>query len=101
MVSVGTLIKIYNATNFAYLTNSNKSFARPSRTFLISAYFFHVLGKSATWNDHFSSFTENMNTLPRIWIFFPSFDTVPRNRPFATKIAVTWYKIRHAGGQAH
>ena len=65
--------KIYDAaTNFAYLMRQNKSFARPSRAFTISVHFFPVLVKSATWNDHFSSFTENVNTQPPIWIFFKS-----------------------------
>jgi len=35
-------------TNFAYLMKQNKSFARPSRAFIISVHFFPVLGKSAT-----------------------------------------------------
>ena len=53
---------IDNATNFAYLMNKNKNFARPSHAFLvISVHFFPVLGKSASWNDHFSSFTEHAN----------------------------------------
>ena len=56
---------IDNATNFAYLMNKNKSFARPSHAFffffVISVHFFPVLGKSASWNDHFSSFTEHVN----------------------------------------
>ena len=52
--------------------NKNKRFARPSSAFFISVHFMPVLGKSATWNDHFSSFTENVNTaanlnfLPRL-----------------------------------
>ena len=37
-----------NGTNFAYLMNQNKSFARPSRAFFISVYFFPVLGECAT-----------------------------------------------------
>ena len=67
-----------NATDFAYLMKQNNSFARPSRVFFISVHFFHVLGKSTTWNDHFSSFTENVNTRPPIWIFFPGFYTAPQ-----------------------
>ena len=47
--------------------------------FPISVHFFPVLGKSATWNDHFSSFKENVNNQGEIWIFFPSLDTVPLN----------------------
>ena len=39
-----------------------QTFSRPSRAFFNSVHFFQVLGKSATWNDHFSSFTENVNT---------------------------------------
>ena len=47
---------------------------RKRQTFGISKeqkqkHFFPVLGKSAAWNDHFSSFTENVNK-QRIWIFF-------------------------------
>ena len=57
----------------------NKRFARPSRAFFISVHFFPVLDKSATWNDHFSSFTENVNAQPPIWIFFPGFYTAPLN----------------------
>ena len=45
----------------------------------ISVHFFPVLGKSATWNDHFSSFTEKVNTQPPLWIFFPGFYTAPLN----------------------
>ena len=45
--------------------------------FCNSLHFFQVLGKSATWNDHFSSFSENVNT--QIWIFFSSVDTAPLN----------------------
>ena len=37
-----------NATNFAYLMNKNKTFARPLRAFIISVHLFPVLGKSAT-----------------------------------------------------
>ena len=37
-----------NATNVAYLMKQNKSFARPSRAFIISVHFFPVLGKSVT-----------------------------------------------------
>lgn len=58
---------------------AKQSFARPSRAFFISVHFFHVLGKSATWNGHFSSFAENVNTRPPIWIFFPGFYTTPLN----------------------
>ena len=47
--------------------------------FFISVHFFSVLGKCATWNDHFSSFNENVNTQARIGIFFPSLDTAPLN----------------------
>ena len=68
-----------DATNFAYLIGNNKSFARPSRAFFNSVHFFQVLGKSATWNDHFSSFTENVNTQAQIWIFFLNVDTGPLN----------------------
>ena len=46
----------------------------PFTCFFISVHFFLVLGKSATWNDHFSSFTENVNTQAQIWIFFSSVD---------------------------
>ena len=35
-------------TNFAYLMNKSKSFARPLGAFFVSVYFFPVLGKSAT-----------------------------------------------------
>ena len=62
-----------NATNVAYLMKQIKSFARPSRAFFISVHFFPVLGKSLTWNEHFSSFTENVNTQRPILIFFPGF----------------------------
>ena len=50
--------KIYDATaattntNFAYLMNKNKTFARLSRAFIITIHLFPVLGKSAMWNDH-------------------------------------------------
>ena len=44
--------------------------------FFISVHFFPFLGEFVTSNDHFSSFTENLNTQARIWIFFSSFDTV-------------------------
>ena len=33
---------------FAYLMNKNKTFERPSRSFIVSVHFFSVLGKSAT-----------------------------------------------------
>ena len=69
----------FDATKFAYLINKNKSFARPSRAFFNFLHFFQVLGKSATWNDHFSNFTENVNTQAQIWIFFSSVDTAPLN----------------------
>ena len=48
------------------LNCQNKSFARPARAFFNSVHFFQVLGKSATLNDHFSSFTENVNTQAQI-----------------------------------
>ena len=37
--------------------------------FVISVHFFPVLGKSASWNDHFSSFTEhvNLNFVYQLW----------------------------------
>ena len=56
------------ATKFAYLIDKNKSFARPSRAFFFfnSMHFFQVLSKSATSNDHFSCFTENVNTQAEI-----------------------------------
>ena len=57
-----------DAPKFAYLIDKNKSFARPSRAFFNSVHFFQVLGKSAMWNDHFSSVTENVNTQAQIWI---------------------------------
>ena len=44
--------KIYddsnNATNFAYLMNKNKTFARHSRGFILSVHFFPVRDKCAT-----------------------------------------------------
>ena len=57
----------------------NKTFARPSRAFIISVHFFPVLDKSATWKDHFSSFNENVDTQAQIGIFFPSLDNAPLN----------------------
>ena len=33
-----------NATNFAYLTNKNRTLARPSRAVIIFVHFFPVLG---------------------------------------------------------
>jgi len=58
--------------------------------FFISVHFFPVLGKSATWNAHFSSFNENMNTQARIGIFFPSLDTAPLNSvPELSKVTQT------------
>jgi len=64
---------------FCIFNEANKSFARPSGAFFISVHFFHVLGKSATWNGHISSFAENVNRRPPIWIFFPGFYTAPLN----------------------
>ena len=64
---------------FCIFNEAKKSFARPSSAFFISVHFFPVLGKSATWNDHFSGFTENVNTRPPIWIFFPGVYTTPLN----------------------
>ena len=57
--------------------NKNKTFARPSRAFIISVHFFPVLDKSETWKDHFSSFNEKVNTQAQIGISFPSLDTAP------------------------
>ena len=54
-----------------------QKFCTPFTCFSNSVHFFQVLGKSATWNDHFSSFTENVNTQAQIWIFFSSVDTAP------------------------
>ena len=45
-----------NATHFAYLMNKNKTFARPSRAFIIYEHLFPVLDKSAMWKDHFNEF---------------------------------------------
>ena len=42
-----------NVTNFAYLMSKSNSFARSVRAFLVFVHFFHVFGKSATWNDQF------------------------------------------------
>ena len=47
---------------FCISNEQKKSFARPSRAFIIFAHFFPVLDKSATWKCHFSSFNENVNT---------------------------------------
>ena len=72
---------IYNCSTIwiSYIFHKNKTFARPSRAVIISVHFFPVLGKSATWNDHYSNYKENRNTQARIWIFFPSLDTAPLN----------------------
>ena len=72
---------IYNCSTIwiSYIFHKNKAFARPSRAVIISVHFFPVLGKSATWNDHYSSYKENRNTQARIWIFSPSLDTAPLN----------------------
>ena len=37
-----------DATKFAYLIGKNKTFARPSRAFIISVHFSPILGKCAT-----------------------------------------------------
>ena len=70
--------------------NKNKTFARPSRAFIISVHFFPVLRKFATWNDHFSGNKENVNTQARIWIFFPSLDTAPFK--FSSWVALLSFK---------
>ena len=49
--------------------NNNNSFACLPRAFFVSVHFFPVLGKSATWNNYFSSFTENVNTHSREFEF--------------------------------
>ena len=40
----------------SYIFYKNKTFTRPSRAVIISVNFFPVLGKSATWNDHYSGY---------------------------------------------
>ena len=46
---------------FAYLITKNNSFARSARAVFIFVHFFHVFGKSATWNDQFSSFKPRLH----------------------------------------
>ena len=51
------------ATNFCtFYVQKQKLCTLFTSLFLISVYFFVVIGKSATWNDQFSSFTEKVNT---------------------------------------
>ena len=70
--------------------NTSKTFARPSRAFIIAVHFFPVFRKFATWNDHFSGNKENVNTQARIWIFFPSLDTAPIK--FSSRVALLAFK---------
>ena len=63
--------RIYDATavttsQILHILWTKKTFARPSSAFIISVHFFPVLGQSATWNDHFWSFKENVNTQAEI-----------------------------------
>lgn len=68
---------------FCIFNEAKQKFCTP---FTCLFHFFHILGKSATWNDHFSSFVENVNTWLPIWIFFPGFYTTPLNSvPLAFK----------------
>ena len=64
------------------LSWQKQKFCTPFTCFFFnSVHFFQVLGKSATWNDHFSSFTENVNTQAQIWIFFSSVDAALNSVP--------------------
>ena len=70
--------------------NTSKTFARPSRAFIISLHFFPVLPKFVTWNDHSWGNKENVNTQARIWIFFPSLDTA--SLKFSSRVALLAFK---------
>ena len=76
MITLHFHLQLQYNIDFIYISQKQN---RPSRAVIISVHFFPVLGKSATWNDHYTSYKENRNTQARIWIFSPSLDTAPLN----------------------
>ena len=59
---------------FCIFNEQKEKLCTPLRAFFISVDFFSYLGEFVTSNDHFSSFTENVNTQARISILFSSFE---------------------------